>query len=321
MSLSQQGTSAKDVDWQAAQWLECRHREECGTEEQEGFDKWLAASSAHRLAYLRVEAAWSRAHRLSALKRPLADMKHITSRKPSLFFKALAAVSATAVLGVGLALYLTKPTTSVYTTSLGEHKTIALSDGSTVDLNTNSILRVEESRAQRTGWLEKGEAFFQIKHDKVHPFLVIAQSHRVTDLGTKFLMRADARQLKVSLIEGRIRFDESENASKALFLSPGESIVASQNGVAIMRDSARDLTKALSWRRGLLIFDDETLADAAAEFNRYNREKIVVTDASVAQLKIDGTFQASDPAMFTRAAKQLFDLRIEDRGGTKVISR
>lgn len=315
--------SAKDVDLRAAEWLERRHREEWNADDQAELDAWFANSSAHRLAYLRVEAAWNRAHRLSALRRPQRDVGLLmVAGSLPLFAKIAVTIAILSAAGLGLAIYLKKPSEQIYATAIGVHKTIAFGDGSNVELNTDSVLRVAADAGRRTMWLEKGEAYFQVRHDSAHPFVVMAGGHRVTDLGTKFLVRIDPQHLEVSLVEGRVRFDAPDGRMREpLLLSPGDSVIAKENTIAVTRSSPRELAKELGWRRGVLMFDNTTLADAAAEFNRYNREKIVIAGAAVAQLRIDGTFPAENLDVFARATQQLFELRVENRGGNKVISR
>ncbi|HTO39744.1 MAG TPA: DUF4880 domain-containing protein, partial [Rhizomicrobium sp.] len=63
-------SSARDTDQRAAQWLERRHREDWSASDEAALDAWQAEDVANRIAFLRVEAAWNRAHRLSALRRP-----------------------------------------------------------------------------------------------------------------------------------------------------------------------------------------------------------------------------------------------------------
>lgn len=315
--------SAKEIDLAAAEWLERRHREDWKEADQITLDAWCAEASAHRIAYIRVEAAWTRAHRLSSLRRPQSrgGVLGAAGRLP-LFAKIAAAVAVLSAAGAGSAVYFKAPPQKVYATAIGERKTLALGDGSKVEMNTDTVLRVVADGSGRTVWLEKGEAYFQVRHDSAHPFTVMAGGHRVTDLGTKFLVRTDAQKLQVSLVEGSIRFDAPDGRMREpLLLSPGDSVTAKENTIVVTRNSERELAKDLGWRRGVLVFDNTTLAAAAAEFNRYNREKIVIADPSVAQLRIDGTFPNENLAVFARAAQQLFELHIVERNGKTVISK
>jgi transmembrane sensor len=314
--------SAKDIDLRAAEWLEHRNRENWRAEDQSSLDAWLAQSSAHRIAYIRVEAAWNRAHRLSALKRPGRRGGLFAAAGKLPLAKIAAALAIVSAIGAGAAFYFKAPPQKIYATAIGERKTLSLSDGSKVEMNTDTVLRVAADGSGRTIWLEKGEAYFQVRHDSAHPFTVMAGGHRVTDLGTKFLVRTDPERLQVSLVEGSIRFDAPDGRMREpLLLAPGDSVTAKENTIVVTRNSERELAKDLGWRRGVLVFDNTTLADVAAEFNRYNREKIVIADPAVAQLRIDGTFPNENLAVFARAAQQLFELHIVERNGKTVISK
>jgi transmembrane sensor len=77
----------------------------------------------------------------------------------------------------------------------------------------------------------------------------------------------------------------------------------------------------LGWRHGVLVFDHTNLADAATEFNRYNRVKLVVADADTARRTIMGTFRATNIEDFTNLARDVLGLHVQDRPGEIVISR
>jgi transmembrane sensor len=96
--------------------------------------------------------------------------------------------------------------------------------------------------------------------------------------------------------------------------------VATGNTVSISRKTQRTLHNELGWQRGVLVFDNVTLAEAAAEFNRYNREKIVIADPAAAQITIGATLPANDVPAFARVAQKIFGLRTERQGDTIVIS-
>ena len=172
------------------------------------------------------------------------------------------------------AYYLTQPRDRIFTTPVGGHETITFADGSKIELNTDTVLRARMTTAQRTVWLEKGEAYFQVKHDAAHPFVVMAGDHRVTDLGTKFLVRRDPGRLEVALLRGpRAVRRGGREAAIAIHAAHarrcGNGHV--EHDVRDERNAARSSPKNLSWRHGVLVFDNTPLADAASEFNRYNQ--------------------------------------------------
>jgi transmembrane sensor len=71
----------------------------------------------------------------------------------------------------------------------------------------------------------------------------------------------------------------------------------------------------------VLVFRHTTLADAAAEFNRYNTRKIEIAGTDAARHTIDGTFLTNDLDAFTDAAQTIFGLKVREQGQTIVISR
>jgi transmembrane sensor len=216
-----------------------------------------------------------------------------------------------------------KPTEKTFATEVGGRKTLELPDGSRIELNTGTVLRLANDGAQRKVWLDKGEAFFDIKHDASRPFVVITAGHRITDLGTKFVVREAADSLEVTLVEGRARFESADTAIKPqlAFLSPGDVVVATATSMDVTRKSQKDLSAELGWRRGVLVFQHTTLAEAAAEFNRYNTQRLVIGDEKTASLQINGTFKNDDAASFAGTARAVFGLKVEKHGDEIVLSQ
>ena len=321
LNVGPRQVSAEKIRACAADWLARRVSENWSREDQAELDAWLAESPAHRVAFLRVSAAWSHTYRLSILQ-PAEAGPEAAPIKRNWFVPVAIAASALLVAGLGAAYYLRAPTDRVFSTPVGGHETIAFADGTKVELDTDTVIRARMTTRGRTVWLEKGEAYFSVKHDPAHPFIVLAGEHRITDLGTKFFVRRDPSRLEVALLEGRIRFGENSDRSQSQTLMPGQVATATSSTMFVTRESARQLARELSWRRGMLVFEKTPLADAASEINRYNRgEKLVIADPAAAGITIDGAFPADDPRVFLEAAQTLFGLKVARRGDQIVISR
>jgi len=319
-----QAGSAAEIDLLAADWLQRRNFWNLSAEDEAAFQSWLAQSRAHRVAYWRQKAVWDNAQRLVAL-RPLGSTYRSTSPSHSprgAILKFAAAVITVGTICAGGAVYLSGPSRegAVYSTPTGGRETITLFDGSQVELNTNTSLRVRQDSAQRTVVLEKGEAFFDIKHDPKRPFSVSVGGSRVVDLGTKFTVRNAPGEVKVSLLEGRADF-EWANYGKPIVLVPGDVLVATAKTIKRFRKTKSELSTDLGWRRGLLTFYRTTLAEAAVEMNRYNERKIVVNDQEAANELIDGTFPTNDVDLFGRVAHSVLGLRVNHKGSSVVITR
>lgn len=318
--------SAKVIEAEAARWLERSVCEGWSPAQQKELDDWLCASLDNRIAFVRLRTAWGETGRLAALRQSGvtdAARSWIRDHLPSsrLMLRAAAFVLF-AVLGTGVYLNLNAPRLpKVYATPIGGHETIRLSDGSTVELNTDTSLRVAVSTDRRIVWLDKGEAYFQINHDPVRPFIVMAGKRRVTDLGTKFVVRREPDRLQVAVMEGRVWLDAVSGKAQSTLVNADQSAVATESSISITRKSETKLANGLGWRRGVLVFDDTTLATAVTEFNRYNRQKMIVADAQAASQTIGGTFPKNDVEAFTRVARQILGLQISNNGKAIVISR
>ncbi|HVP83829.1 MAG TPA: FecR domain-containing protein [Rhizomicrobium sp.] len=312
---------AKDARAQAGQWLERREFGPWTDADQAELDAWLAASPSNMVAFLRVERVWNRAERLRALNRPMREQSPAPQKTPlSVLPKLAAAFAFVAAFGIGAYLMSGNGEKS-YETPIGIRKTITFADGSKVELNTDTVLRARVSDSGRMAELVKGEAFFQIQHDAAHPFVVTAAGYRVTDLGTKFLVRRDGKRLEVTLVEGSARVDPAspDAHGKSTVLSPGDMVLATDEGLKVTKKTTPVLANEMAWRRGLLIFNHATLAEAAAEFNRYNSQKLVIANPTVARRTIGGTFPTSGVEEFAEVAKGIFGFHVKTQGNDIVI--
>jgi transmembrane sensor len=315
---------AEAIETRAADWLLARHLTENWSEaDQQALDGWLSESSDHLLSYWRIEEAWKRGQRLQALRRPMREPRSAKTGRAKSAAIAFAAAGVVVLLAAFWDRDFRQPAVKTYATPIGGHLTLALADGSRIELNTNTILSVSSVASRRTATLVSGEAFFDIRHDAGHPFVVRVGEHSVTDLGTKFVVRNDNARIRVALIEGSARFEAARpsSPSQATDLSPGDVVVATRDSMSVRHESSGDLGKSLGWRRGVLVFDNTTLAEAARELNRYNTEKISIQDPAAASLTIGGTFPENDVLALVNTAKQVFGLKVVRHENEIVISR
>jgi transmembrane sensor len=312
---------ATSADEAASRWLERRHFGEWNDNDQLAFETWIAQSPPHEVAYLRLEAAWARTERLVALRVSAPVAKEVKAWRRRNIASGIAVAVIMTAIGVGAPLYVWAPTEKVYTTAVGGRQTLRLADGSQIDLNTDTVLRTKFGAHERTVWLEKGEAYFQVEHDASRPFMVVAGQRRIIDLGTKFLVHREDTHLKVAVVEGLVHFKKDAQDTQPAILRPGDVAVANAGSVSIMRKPASQLASELSWREGILVFDHTTLAEAADEINRYNGKKLIVAGTDVEKLMIGGTFQVNNVMAVAEAAQDSFGLHVETRNDEIVISR
>jgi len=316
-----QAANARAIKDEAADWLERRDREDWSQDDRAALEAWLARSMAHRAQFWRMEAAWSRTARLAAMRgAPEARATRTWAVAPVLIGMA-AAFALVAVIGAG-SWFLFSPGTRTYSTPVGGHETITFADGSRIELNTDTAIRARMTTDSRTVWLDRGEAFFTVKHDPAHPFVVMVGDRRVTDLGTRFVIHRNKRDLEVAVLDGRVWFDAPDvRAAQTSLLTSGQVAMVDKGAVSVTRRTTSELANELAWRHGMLVFKHRPLAEVVREFNRYNKQKLVLASADVGALKIYGSFRTEDIELFARVVQVAFALNIENRGNDIVISR
>jgi transmembrane sensor len=180
-------------------------------------------------------------------------------------------------------------------------------DGSKITLNTNSDLSVALTDHERRIDLQQGEAFFEVAHDPDRPFIVEVGGKRVVAVGTKFSVRRNGQSLEVVVTEGKVRMEQG--AAGAVFLVAGEIALSNEAGLMVQRGSVAEAETRLSWRDGVLSFRDLPLAEAVAEFNRYNVRRITIADARVAAMRVEGNFRPTNVDAFVRLLENGFPIR------------
>jgi transmembrane sensor len=330
-------TSSRIIEERAADWIAARDRalgeQRWTAERQAELDAWLAESTANRVAWLRLDAAWQQADRLAVLKPAQRDAQpakaedaYARSRRPSWLrlppprVRWAMGVPAALTLAVFLTLSLhLLPGGQNYQTEVGAREVVALKDGSRLTLNTATRVRAEVAAGSREVWLDRGEAYFEIAHDPAHPFVVHAGTHDITVLGTKFTVRRDGEDVKVVVSEGRVKV--AAGKSPPTVLTRNEVAVADPDSVLVTQKTVEQVQADLNWLQGKLVFDQLTIADAAREFNRYNRKQIVVDDPEAARIEIGGVFDANNVDAFARLLRVGFQLEVQTQGDEIHISR
>jgi transmembrane sensor len=316
---------ADRADGQASDFLIRRYDIEGWNEtDQAELESWLEESLSNRTAYWRLKAVWKRADRLDAL-RPLSPRTLASSTRqfPAWSLKFAAAVTLLAIIGGAIWLAGRGPESRTFATAVGERSNLQLPDGSRVELTTNTTIRVANGAADRKVWLDKGEAFFQIVHDDRRPFVIYALDFKVVDLGTEFSVRREADRIEVMVLSGSVQIDPPQSAKdrNPVRLSAGETAIADNRSISVSRKSGNELADALSWRSGILVFRGAPLSEVAAEFNRYNAEKIVIDDPEVSRLTVSARLPATDVDAFARVARNFIGLNVKHSGDEIHLSR
>lgn len=304
-------TPSERIDAQAASWFNDRLE---GAADPTQLEAWLAQSPNNLLAFWRMEAGWERAGLLAAVRPPKRDRSDgLKTNSWGLGLRWAAAIAAVVGIAVTTTYELSSATFATYSTPVGGHRVITLADGSQIELNTDTTVRVDAEGISRNVELVRGEAYFSVKHDTRRPFVVNVGSQRLVDLGTRFLLRRDAKEVRVGLFEGSVQLESPGllSSTPLAVLTAGDLAVATPGKLLITRGAARQLNAEVGWRAGRLIFDHTTLAEAAAEFNRYNDVKLVITDTRAGAMKFSSAFPTDGVEAFVRVAQKSLGLHIE----------
>ena len=286
------------------------------------FGAWLSETPTHRVAFLRMLRAWGRSDRLRALDAParpeaLQGSPLSGARSRVWAWGGIAASIAAALLAVPAVMLVRdgRPPTPEYMTEVGGREVVPLSDGSRVELNSDTHLTAALGDDLRIVTIARGEAYFDVAHDPDRPFQVIAGDQSVTVLGTSFSVHKRDAGIEVAVTEGRVRIDADTIRGEApAFLEAGDIAVAEEGALLIASNEPEDVTRELSWRQGLVVFDKATLAQAAAEFNRYNRVQVVIDDPKAADIRLSGRFETDNVDAFIRLISEGFALTATRRG-------
>lgn len=345
------------IEAAAADWLAQRDGDLWTEEDAARLAEWLDASTAHRVAFLRLEHIWAETGRLQALAagrrmdgpperghwgwpQDLSPPPRLPETfNPAPQWRRTSSVrahrggrrgfiAAVAVMAIGAAsLWAWHRGTAVerasYATAMGALDTVRLSDGSRATLSSDSRIAIALSRRERRIDLEGGEAFFEAAKDAQRPFVVAAGDRRVVAVGTRFSVRRTNADLRVVVTEGVVRLEvparDGRGAGTVRLLPAGAVAVVTRDGVSTRQGSLADAERSLEWRGGYLRFDDTPLSEAAEEFNRFSARKLVMGDPEVAALRIGGNFRWSNLDGFVRLLETGFAVRVEQRGDLIVL--
>ncbi len=291
--------------------------------DQAQLDAWLDESVFHRVAWLRLEGGIARADALKALgSSDLAPSKtNGAYRGYAFMLLAAASFAAIAVLGIPYVRAWLTPPDRTFGTAVGGHALLRFADGTEVELNTNTAMRYRMTTEKRVIWLDRGEAYFRVAHNAKNPFTVIAEGHRITDLGTEFLVREDANDIDIALVNGRAKLTSDNPSTPVATLTPGDEAIATPASTLITKKTPAQLADELAWQRGLLVFRNTRLDQAVREFNRYNETKLVVADPSIAGLTFSAEIKTDHYEDFLQLAQTVLNLRVTREGKEILISR
>ena len=316
-------TAAREV---AAEWFVRLRDEALTDGEVEAFRRWHAASRDNAEAFQEVERLWTTldhvaarpdlplagdrplplggdrplplsgdrplprggdqplSRRGSAPRRRGRTSDGVRRRKPPR--RVLAAASLAAAVGVALLVLPLWGPSADYSTAVGQQRSVELTDGSKLQLNSGSRVSVDYSETNRRITLHSGEVYAEVAHDPDRPFVVDAGLGRATALGTSFAVERRQESFEVIVTSNRV---------KVSGLQAPPIVVAAGQGLSVTEQAARPLASAdvatsLAWRSGRLLFEAAPLGEVFRELDRYRTGRILVLDNSVVEIPVTAAF-------------------------------
>jgi transmembrane sensor len=378
MSQPESSSMNAQIYEEASDWIILHRDGELDESDRRAFDAWLRKSPEHVRAYLEMSSIWEDISLLDPTSNASPDeliarartTDNIvpfdvdpseaprSSKTPAVVPKdgkvrgfsrrqLLAASIVVACLGAGTFVFLNREPD--YSTGIGEQRSITLTDGSTIDLNARSRIKVRFSEHERDIDLLEGQALFHVAKDKERPFVVRSDGAAVRAVGTEFDVYQRKSGTTVTVVEGRVSvFDtagivelaheESPRSSgsehplrgnseavpgtatgtaqlttdrHAVFLSAGQQLTVTPT--VMSQPAPANVAAATAWTQHRLVFDSATLSDVAEEFNRYNTRQLIIEDSRLSDIHISGVFSSVDPALFLRFLRAQPEISVEEK--------
>lgn len=349
---------------EAAEWLVDFRTGDIDDEGRRRFDAWARTSPEHLRAYLELAALWDEAPKLDAkrefdtetlMARATADTPVVAfagavqtgavhtgaahagaadvaaeetasaRRTPSGRRMWLAAAVALFAVAVGALVSMRSFHGTTYRTSIAEHRSIVLEDGSTIELDAGSAVGVRYAEGLRAIDLLRGQALFRVAKDPGRPFVVSSDGVRVRAIGTQFDVHKKRSGTVVTVLEGSVALlrkggsgmpeptvssnapaavsaptskDRAGSLEDSLVLSAGQQAVLNAQSSSGALEA--DVTAATAWTRRQFVFESTPLSDVAEEFNRHNRRRLVLSDVALADFRITGVFSSTNSDLLIR---------------------
>lgn len=332
------------VETAAAGWL-CERDEGFGPGRESAFAAWRAERPEHDRAARRMEQSLELLSSLPEIRVPL-EARLATAEaggnRPPAFWRGIVAFGTSfsgvaAVLAIAAVLWWAWPRLSDgserFETTADRQRRVALSDGSVLDLNVGSEVRVRLVASERRATVLTGEAHFSVAHDEKRPFVVTAGGVSVRAVGTAFSVGLVDGKVEVLVSEGRVAVSHVEQsagddaplaADKPLLLAGERTVIAPGKPTAppaVERLSGEALLQATRWHSQIMTFSDMPLREAIQAFNRRNVVQVALADRELGERRVGGSFAADQVEAFVRLLESQGEVLSERRGSLEIVLR
>jgi transmembrane sensor len=277
--------------------------------EREEFAKWHAAHEEHARAWHQLGMLDQRFSVASGPARTALLQSRESIRRR---VRKLGSGVASLVAVIGLALFAGDRYLPIdywladQRTATGEQRTLRLTDGTLINLNTHSAIDVRFDEKQRLIVLQEGEILVETGHGDARPFIVETREGSLRALGTRFLVRREDDGTRLSVLQSAVAA-HPQSSSEEQILREGQQVLMRGNGLGPI--TAFNLG-ADAWTRGMLVVDNARLEDLVHELARYRRGHLGL-DPEIADLRITGSFPLHDTDKALNALLPTLPVQIE----------
>jgi transmembrane sensor len=301
--------SAELIIDEAATWLARLNADRRTPADEAMFQAWLAESTDNQAAFEDATMVWDLAGGM-----PLEMLREVPKAHRIGRREVMAGVTVTAAVVAGSVFMGGRAQAMVYETKVGERRRVVFEDSSIAMLDTDTRIVVKFTNADRVVDLQRGRVNFHVTADTSRPFIVSGARETIIARQSNFDVRRDGENISVILIAGQASVD---SGGKMSVLENGQRLVASADRMRLDKPS---LLPLLAWQKGQAILENEKLADAIAEMNRYSAVKLTIGDNAAANFRVSGVYKVGDNLGFAQSIARLLPLRVDQADG-KVLLR
>lgn len=191
-------------------------------------------------------------------------------------------------------------------TATGEQRSLTLSDGTHINLNTHSAIDVRFDDKRRLIVLQEGEILVETGHNDPRPFIVKTRDGNLRALGTRFIVKREEHSTRLSVLRSAVAAQPQALAREQIFRQ-GQQVQMRSDGLGPPMAIAPDSD---AWTRGMLVVDNARLGDVIEQLARY-RTGYLGVDKQVAGLRITGSFPLDNTDLALKAMLPTLPVQIE----------
>ena len=299
--MNSQESQQPSITEVAADWAVRLHAGGLDVQEHAALQRWIDSDSRHAAELEFAQQTWAALGELqldAAVHRQRPPPAGVAPRRAQRRRPWRVAASVALLLVVAGVGWLQGPQALLqmqadYLTAKGEVRMVRLIDGSTVELDSSSAIRLDFDGEQRRISLLAGSAIFDVAPmvgQETRPFVVQSAGGQTRALGTRFVVGREADdQAWVGVLQHSVALTQQDRAQTTVLHEGQAARYRAQDGVSGLPDF--DLARATSWRRGVLVFDRQPLAKVVEELNRYRPGRVVLSNADLANREVSAVFR------------------------------